>query len=195
MKPFLFGLIALCCVTLAVQAGEFEITELIPATYEIVELSAIFEESDTYYMNRDYVVTAIPDEVLEEVADKEAYWIKTSNDDKHNTDENQLTFEVDTNVWVYIAYDRRAATPPDWVTERFEDMEVDISTGDIPLGIWKSMEEFPAGLVQLHGNDFGGAMGAASNYAAFVVMGSPQAVEAAGKLATTWGQLKSSPTF
>ena len=180
----------LCCVALAAQAGEFEITELTPAAYEVVELSAVFEENATYYMNRDYVITAIPDDVLKEIEDKEAYWIKTSNDDKHNANENQLTFEVDANIWVYIAYDRRAATPPTWVTERFEDMEINLSTSDIALGIWKSMEQFPAGLVQLHGNDFGGAMGAESNYTAFVVMGSPHAVEAAGKLTTTWGQLK-----
>ncbi len=190
VRFWLFGLIALCCVALAAQAVGLEITVVTPATYEAVELSTIFEEPNPYYVDRAYVINLVPDEVLEEIADKEAYWIKTGNDDKHNADENQLTFEVDANVWVYLAYDRRAVTPPDWVTEGFEDMEVDLVTTDIPLGVWKSIEEFPAGLVQLHGNDFGGGAGAGSNYAAFVVMGSPQAVVAPGKLATTWGQLK-----
>jgi hypothetical protein len=173
-----------------VQAEAFEITELTPETYQVVELSAVFEEVDKYYMDRDYIISIVPDEVLEEIADKEAYWIKTANDDKHNAAENQLTFEVDANVWVYLAYDRRAATPPPWVTEGFEDMEVDFVTTDVALGVWKSMDEFPAGLVQLHGNDFGGGMGAESNYAAFVVMGSPMAVKASRKLTTTWGRLK-----
>ena len=52
------------------------------------------------------------------------------------------------------------------------------------------MEEFPAGLVELPGNDFGGGMGASSNYAAFVVMGSLTAVTTEEKLTTTWGQLR-----
>jgi len=190
MKFWLFGFVSLCCIAITAQASEFEITELIPETYEVVEMAAVLEEGDTYYFNRAYTITIVPDEVLEEIEGKEAYWIKTSNDDKHNSDENQLTFQVDANVWVYLAYDRRATTPPEWVTERFEDMEVDLATTDISLGIWKSIEESPAGLVQLHGNDFGGGQGAESNYAVFVVMGSPQAVEATGKLTATWGQLK-----
>jgi len=191
MKLQLFGLVTLFCIILAAQAGGLEIAEITPATYLVVELSAVFEEGDTYYMNRDYVISLVPDDVLNEVAEKEAYWIKTSNDDKNNANENQLTFEVDASVVIYIAYDRRAAIPPDWVTEAFEDMEVDLVTTDIPLGVWRSMEEFPAGLVQLHGNKFGGGAGASSNYALFVVMGSEDmAVEASGKLTTTWGQLK-----
>jgi len=190
MKTLLIGSIILCCISLAAQAGELEITEITPLNYEVVELRTIFEEPNPYYVDRAYVITVVPDEVLEEIADKDAYWIKTGNDDKHNADENQITFEANANVWVYIAYDRRAATPPPWVTEHYEDMGVNLSTSDIALGVWKSMEEFPAGLVQLHGNDFGGATGAGSNYAAFVVMGSLYAVEASGKLSTTWGQLR-----
>lgn len=190
MRIWIFGLFGMFCIIFSVQAAELEITELTPDTYEVVELSTIFEDGGKYYVDREYIMTVVPDEIVEEIGEAEAFWIKTGNDNKANADEVHISFETNVNLWVYVAYDRRAAVPPAWVIDGFEDMEVDLATTDIPLGIWKSIEEMPAGLVELPGNNFGGAAGANSNYAAFVVMGSLQAVEASGKLATTWGQLK-----
>lgn len=190
MRTWIFGLVGMFCIVFVAQAAELEITDLVPDTYEVVELSAIFEDGGKYYVDREYLISVVPDEVLEETAEKEAYWIKTGNDNKANADEAHIIFETNVNLWLYVAYDRRAAVPPAWVTDGFEDMEVDLTTTDVPLGVWKSIEEIPAGTVEIPGNNFGGAAGAGSNYAAFVVMGSLAAVDASGKLAITWGQLK-----
>lgn len=187
----IFVFIAICFVAFAAQAADLEITEITPETYLVVEMSAILEDSEKIFMDRDYTITTVPDEVLAEIEDKEAYWIKTGNGNKHNADEVHISFETNSNVWVYICYDRRAANPPAWVTDSYEDLEVDFGTSDVPFGIWKSMEEVPAGTVQIPGNDFGGAAGASSNYQAFVVMGSLAPVNAAGKLPAVWGSLKS----
>ena len=70
MKFWIFGLVALSCIALAAQAAAFEITNITPATYQIVELDAVLSDGDTYYMDRAYVISLVPDEVLEEVADK-----------------------------------------------------------------------------------------------------------------------------
>ena len=181
-----------CCLAIATQAVALEVTELTPETYQVAPLSAIFDDLEPYFADRAYTITLVPDVLLTEIEDKIAFWIKTGNDDKHNADENFITFNVDTNVWVYLAYDRRAAEPPDWVLEGFDDMEVDLGTTDVAMGLWRSKEQYLPGLVQLHGNDFGGAKGASSNYAAFVVEGDALAVESSGKLTTTWGVLKTS---
>ncbi|MCP5007469.1 MAG: hypothetical protein GY941_26565, partial [Planctomycetes bacterium] len=67
----------------------------------------------SYYTDRTYTITdAGPFSGME--------MIKTPNDDKNNTmASDYLNYEADNSGYLYVAYDRRASSPPNWLTSTF----------------------------------------------------------------------------
>ena len=66
---------------------------------------------DTYYLDRNYILTSIP----AELAVGGEKWIMPYNDDKVITADPYLEFTVSTDSTVYIGYDSRATSLPDWL--------------------------------------------------------------------------------
>lgn len=75
---------------------DLEITDLNPENYE----TAFLQAGDKYYIDREYNLTSIPDDL------QNLLWIKTANDNK-NTQDLGFGFGVNSPVKVYISYDKR----------------------------------------------------------------------------------------
>ncbi|MFQ6041506.1 MAG: hypothetical protein ACE5PV_11670 [Candidatus Poribacteria bacterium] len=152
------------------------------------------EVGTVYYIDRQYVVTAMPEEL------EGATWIMTANDDKHSKGEDFLKFTVNRPVAVWMAHDSRGeeekgGTPPGWLSkdngwERHPDMTItvtDANMGDFIL--WS--KEFEKGEIVLGGNEDAPAAGHGSNYIVLLTPSKGKAVEPQNKLPTVWGNLKS----
>ncbi|XPS83403.1 uncharacterized protein Dvar_14210 [Desulfosarcina variabilis str. Montpellier] len=118
-----------------------------------------------YYTDRAYKLTSVPSQFTGMTL------IRTPNDDQKNTSPNgYLTFEVDEDTDVYIAFDRRCTDHPDWMDGDFVDTGYDIGTSlstQRYLDVFK--KAYSAGeCVNLGGNYGPGASGEyRSNYLVF----------------------------
>lgn len=115
---------------------------------------------DIYYIDRTYTITSLPSSY------NDLRWIMTANDDKYSTGNNFLTFDVDQDVIVYMAFDRRGVfnNPGGGWTNTGDS----IYTTDSDMGyfnIWSQV--FPAGAISLPGNTVMGS-GAGSNYTVLI---------------------------
>jgi hypothetical protein len=130
------------------------VSNLTPATYEVTTLSP----GDEYYVDRDYTIISMPSDL------QGAVGIKTANDDKSVSTETHIEFDLSQKADVYIAYDNRAISLPDWMGG-FSAIGESIAVGDedaSPLQLYK--KAFPSGHVALGGNMATGAVGAGSSY-------------------------------
>jgi hypothetical protein len=113
----------------------------------------------TFYSDRDYVISSMPQELEGSLA------IITANDDKAAVSPAWIVFTLLEQANVYVAYDGRAAAIPEWLRE-FTSTGETIETTDAPLDLY--VKEFDPGLIALGGNLAFGAVGAGSNYAVLV---------------------------
>ncbi len=75
-----------------------------------------------YYTDRSYTLTDVGPFAGMDM-------IKTLNDDRNNTmSSDYLKFTTNLSGWVYVAYDRRATTPPNWLTSTFTKIDCKIYT-------------------------------------------------------------------
>lgn len=116
------GLICLLVVSLpyaAAAPGKVKVTDIKAASGKDYKLGDSLEINKTkYYIDRDYVITAMPKE-LEGIQ-----WIMTGNDDKQSMGKNFLTFKVDQPSVIWIAHDSRGeeekgGKPPQWLVDGF----------------------------------------------------------------------------
>ena len=141
----------------------FVLDNVIPSTTSPYFKQNILEVGDKYYIDQDYTLTSIPNELAE------GRWLMTTNGGKFNTSTNYVSFSVDRPVTVYIAYDAGATTPPDWMSG-FTDTGLSLLTSD-PLSPTLTLfsQTFSSGPITLGGNLQGAASGANSNYVPIVV--------------------------
>jgi hypothetical protein len=118
------------------------------------------EAGDTVYIDRNYTYTSVP-----AVIQGESY-IQTANDDKVRTETALLTFSVNRDVTVYLAYDARATARPAWLAG-WRDTGSSLNSTDVPLDLYAN--DFAAGSITLGGNLAAGAAGASSNYTVAIV--------------------------
>ena len=118
------------------------VSNLSPSSYQTAYLGV----GDTYYIDRDYLISSIPQDF------EGLLWIKTANDDKASTGDVFLTFDINQNAMVYVAYDATISTLPDWLSS-WLDLGVSIITTDTQLNLYS--QEFAPGTVTLGGN-YGG---------------------------------------
>jgi hypothetical protein len=92
----------------------------------------------------------------------------TANDDKSITTDSHLTFDVATDVTLWIAYDRRASSLPNWLDSGFtlwDGADLIVKTTDNNMGYFRLYyADFAQGTIALGGNLAVGAAGAQSNY-------------------------------
>jgi hypothetical protein len=82
----------------------------------------------------------------------------TANADRFDTSANFLSFEVDRNVTVYVAYDASAPTLPDWLQSDFTDTGLQVGTTNGLLNLYSKDYE-GSDLVSLGGNRNAGGSG------------------------------------
>ncbi len=116
---------------------------------------------DQCYADRDYMLGAVP------AALRYNLYIKTANWDKNRSSSNYITFELTEPAAIYIAYDLRAGTPPDWLASDFIRLSkmIDINELDgsiTSMGLWK--KSLLPGTHTLGGNLATGAAGARTNF-------------------------------
>jgi PKD repeat protein len=111
--------------------------------------TAFLAVGSKYYIDRTYTLTSIPDYL------QGVYWIKTANSDKAETTSNFLSFTVNQPATVYIGYDKRINTLPNWLQsfEKINDVLIDdqgvtfqlykktFSRGTITLGANQGMSD------------------------------------------------------
>ena len=112
--------------------------------YEVDDLYA----GRLWYVDRTYTFTNVGSyEGLK--------YIRTANVDKTNTSPTFLSFDVDRDVTVYVAYDDREPNPPGWLDSWTLTPDI-IETDDLGNRVVYS-RYFPAGTITLDGN--GGSVG------------------------------------
>ena len=119
---------------------------------------AYLEESDQYYTDREYVINSIPSDL------RNLLWIKTANDDQYDTSNSLVSITLDKSAKVYIAYDHRGTSVPDWLNSQFTQTGYNIEVSDQAslLNVWS--KQFTPGTYTFGGNLATGASGAKSNY-------------------------------
>jgi len=134
---------------------ELAVTQISKTNYQ----TAYLQEGQEYYVDRPYTISDIPG------GHQGLLWIKTANDDKNGTGENFLSFTVSQSATVYIGYDHRASSLPDWIVDHYVAVGDGVGVGDVsasPLMLYS--RDVPAGQVVLGGNMAAGASGAGSMY-------------------------------
>ena len=116
------------------------------SSYEVVQDLSV---GALCYTDRSYTYPSVPDFI------KGAVYIKTRNGDMGVSGvDGFITFDVNMDVMVYVAYDDRSAVKPAWMNG-FTDTGSDLKT-------WSAMslfgKKFSAGKVSLGSNDSDGSM-------------------------------------
>lgn len=140
----------------------FMLENLAPSTVAPYLKQNLLEPGNTYYVDRDHRLTAIP-EVL-----RDGVWIMTANNDAGNGSDAYLGFAVSGNAEVYVAYDAGASALPAWMGE-FTNTGLLVETSNpqaSSMMVYRRV--FTAGTVSLGGNMAAGAVGASANYLVIV---------------------------
>jgi hypothetical protein len=118
--------------------------------------------NEPYYIDRNYVVTSIPEEL------KHVKLLMTSNNDRANTDSRYMTLKLSQPAFVYIAYDSRAVTVPNWLDAHFNKtgQSIQVTDNARELDLWRGYFEY--GTVTLGGNNATGARGVQSMYVVLI---------------------------
>lgn len=141
---------------IAATSGTLEVQILQVAsgkTYQVVNQGLL--SGVPVFVDRSYTFTSVP------VLVEHSSYIMTANNDKSATDDDFLTLSVNKDVAVYVAYDYRATTIPDWLSDWAVQVPR-LGSSDVERVLY--LKEFPAGNITLGGNLAAGASGARSNY-------------------------------
>ena len=182
------------CIPAALSQDEIKVENIEVGSGKVYEVANdVLEVGVKYYIDRDYIVTAMPEDFAE------AMILMTANDDKASRGENFLRFTVNRPVVVWIAHDSRGeeekgGTPPEWLSEeqgweKHPDMTLEVT--DTNMGsfiLWS--KEFDKGEVALGGNADPPAAGQDSNYLVLLTPGKELAVRPQGNLSTKWAEVK-----
>ena len=125
----------------------------------------LMQTGNPYYIDEAYDIQSIPS-ILDN-----GVWLKTADADKANTRSDYLTFTIDRNTDLYIAYDAAATALPSWLsgyTDTGQTLTVSNTMAPTMRLYKKSYQvgvDTPAdGTIQLGGNLASGAAGADANY-------------------------------
>jgi hypothetical protein len=132
---------------------------------------AALVEGDHYFSDRNtpgsHILVTIP------AVFQCAQWVKTPNDDKDQTSTALVQLQLAQSAVVHVGFDNRAAAPPTWLGEAFQDTGLSIGIAETgtqtAFRVWK--KTFPAGTVVLGGNSAPGSSfpSGKSNYVIFAL--------------------------
>ena len=138
--------------------ANFIVTDLNRSNYQLANISV----GDTYYVDRDFIVTKVPLEL------SNSCWIKTANNDVSNKENDFLHFTLSLKSRIYVGFDSRALNYPEWLVTNFYRIGKTIEvTADVQkFDVW-AMESEP-GLITIGGNNALGAENVNSMYVVLV---------------------------
>jgi hypothetical protein len=143
-------------------AGPLAVSNLTVASGGAYQVLDGVNVGDSVYIDRSYTYSGVPAAIEGET------FIQTANDDKYRTESAFLTFSVDRDVMVFVAYDSRARSLPGWLSGWTNTGQTLVNT-DVPLNLYS--RPFAAGPITLGGNMAASASGADSNYTVVVSAG------------------------
>jgi hypothetical protein len=124
------------------------------------------------YVDRDFIFTELPTCLTNKP------YVITANLDKFNVDSAFLTIGSSEPAYVYVGFDRRYQTIPNWLRRFDRVSELELVMGDksgrteVVLEVYRSF--YPAGKIQLGGNMPPNEKG---NYAMYTVVLAEESVE------------------
>ena len=123
---------------------------------------AYLAEGDAYYVDRSYEIKGIPADL------QDLLWLKTPNDDRSLVEEECVSFDLYNKATIYIAYDTKAYSPPNWLKDHYRETSyvIEVSGYSKTFQVWEKTQE--SGRVTLGGNLAQGAYGAESMYFALL---------------------------
>ena len=120
----------------------------------------LLEDGDEYLVDSAAQLTSVPASL------QSAIWIMTAQADSGNSSSDFLSFDLDRNATVYVAYDADAGGLPNWLnpaTSAFTEVPgVQLTTTQTSYRIFS--RPVSAGSVMLGGNNAAGAAGASDMY-------------------------------
>ncbi|MBN1541103.1 hypothetical protein JW992_03085, partial [candidate division KSB1 bacterium] len=134
-----------------------------------------------YYIDRNYVLTKVPERF------NNVRMIMTSNNDRGNTQSRYMTLKLTQPAFIYIAYDSRAESVPNWLDARFRKTTYKLGVSDNAkeLDLWQGY--FENGVVSLGGNNAPGARGSYSMYIVLLEEPDLSQLPEGGSLEGYWG--------
>ncbi len=147
---------------LAPVSKPFVLDNLTPSVQPPYIKQNLLEAGNAYYVDRDYVLAAIPEILVDGI------WVVTANDQADDSGMESISFDVDRSVRVFVAYDAGASALPGWMSD-YQDTGVTIATtnpGAPSLQVFHN--DYPEGRVTLGANMADGAAGASANYVVVV---------------------------
>jgi len=129
----------------------------------------LMQLGNPYYIDESYEIQSIPSLLDGGV------WLRTANSEKSNLRSDYLSFTVDRNVEVFVAYDASAIVLPPWFVG-FTDtgLTITVSNPITPtMKLYKKtfvlgVDTLSDGTILLGGNISGGAIGVNSNYVVII---------------------------
>jgi len=145
-KKFLLFLILLLLAKVVVSQSISNLQVRSGEPYEVVEFG--LSEGNLLYIDRGYTLVSVP------VPLRGFDYVRSACDDKFDTGENFLVFDIAQNSKIYIAQDARITEKPSWL-DSFDDtgynIELDdFSSTNVVLNVFERV--FPSGTVSLGGN-------------------------------------------
>lgn len=102
-------------------APPVHVTNLNRSNYKV----AVLHSGDKFYVDRDYQLQTIPQELAS------ALWVETANNDKFSTGDDFLHFTIDRKAELYVGYDERLRQLPNWLTKwEKTDLKIRSKRGD-----------------------------------------------------------------
>jgi DNA-binding beta-propeller fold protein YncE len=147
-------------------------TSVTPKSTSVYKISRTITRNMIFRSDRNYIL----EEVIEPFTDAEI--ILSANDDKAITDENFLTLGISEKGIVYVGYDPRAASIPNWL-KTWTKTNFVLKTSEVDFIIYQ--KEVSQGTLVLGGNLAAGAVGSASNY---VIIGKPNTTAFQAKISS-----------
>lgn len=140
----------------------FMLEDLTPSLNAPYLKQNLLEVGNAYYVDRDYRLTATPEEL------EGGVWIMTADEDAGNRSEAYLGFEVGRAVTVNVVYDAGASSLPNWM-DGFTDTGLVVGTDNPDAPVMRAYSrEYQAGAVSLGANMASGAVGASAHYLVLV---------------------------
>ena len=130
----------------------FYLEYILPTSYQYKQ--NLLEVGDSYYLDGNSTLESIPSELTGD----NIVWIMTKDADKDNTSDTFLTLGINENVTVYIAYDPRATSLPDWLSNNFVSAGTVGATNPETSTYNLYSADFMSGDVVLGGNKAAGAV-------------------------------------
>jgi hypothetical protein len=131
----------------------FVLENLSPAAYK----QNVLEIGNEYYTDLNYTIDYVPAELTE----GNVVWVMTADADRNSTSANALSFDIVDDATIYVAYDSRATSRPNWLANTFTPAGESIGVTDpdvSALTLYKYVAYRASGRVVLGGNKAAGAV-------------------------------------